>query len=120
MLPTRQLQCYHSSFHVHLYVSPVAADLINQQGNQQTDQNLVIDSPPDGARSSTSNDPVTAPDHFVRMLELTNANNSGYLLDMSTGSSVANVNQSQTPPLASSTLAPVRVVIHLEANDEKV
>ena len=52
------------------------------------------------------------------MLELTNPNNSGYLLDMSTGSLLADVSQPQPLPLASSTLAPVRLVTQPVVNDE--
>ena len=53
----------------------------------------------DGARSSTSNDPVL--DYFVRMSDLTNPTTSDYILDMSSSSM-------EEPPIASSTLAPVR------------
>ena len=89
---------------------PHAASIVNTSQPAHVSPPIVE---PDGARSSTFNDPV--PDHFVRMLDLTNPHISDYTLDMSSSSM-------EEPPLALSTLAPVRapapvkVVTHLKAN----
>ena len=78
---------------------PHAASIVNTSQPAHVSPPIVE---PDGARSSTFNDPV--PDHFVRMLDLTNPNTSGYILDMSSSSM-------EEPPLASSILSPVRAPV---------
>ena len=67
---------------------PHAASIVNTSQHSQVSPVTVE---PDGARSSTFNDPD--PDYFVRMMDLTNPNTSGYIIDMSLSST-------EEPPLA--------------------